>query len=125
MLPLILQVAGILVLLVWGIAHIVPVRSIVRGFGEISADNRRIVVGTWLFEAMGLLFVAALMGLVTCFGLFGGKLERILAMACGGFLLASALLGAFTKVRMKPLPMRLCPWIEAAVGAAFLAASMV
>ena len=27
----------------WGIAHLVPTRSVVRGFGEITLDNRRII----------------------------------------------------------------------------------
>jgi hypothetical protein len=120
MLPLILRVAGCLVLLVWGIAHLVPVRSIVRGFGETSKDNRRIVVATWIFEGMTLLFVGALVGLVTYYGSFGGRLETILVNACVGLLFASAVLGAFTKARTKSLPMRLCPWIEASVGALFL-----
>lgn len=120
MLPVILRVLGSLVLIVWGIAHLAPVRKVVRGFGETSADNRRIVAATWVFEGMTLVFVGALGGLVTYFGSLGGRVEGILVEACAGFLFAGAVLGAFTKARTKSWPMRLCPWIEAAVGAAFL-----
>jgi hypothetical protein len=27
----------------WGVAHLFPTRSVVSGFGEISADNKRIM----------------------------------------------------------------------------------
>jgi hypothetical protein len=29
----------------WGVAHAVPTRQVVRGFGPISRDNRRVLIG--------------------------------------------------------------------------------
>ncbi len=125
MLPIVLRVVGVVVLLLWGVAHILPLRSIVRGFGEVSASNRRIVVGLWLFEAMGLVFLAALVGLITYYGAFGDTLETTLVNAAVGFLYASALLGALTKARTASVPMRLCPWVVAAVGTLFLLSNLL
>jgi len=31
---------GSIVIILWGIAHIIPTKAIVNGFGEISGDNR-------------------------------------------------------------------------------------
>lgn len=40
---------GSALVIFWGIAHIViPTKSIVNGFGAISADNRRIILMEWL-----------------------------------------------------------------------------
>ncbi|MDD4904345.1 MAG: hypothetical protein PHX77_07595 [Candidatus Bipolaricaulis sp.] len=125
MLPIVLRVVGVVVLLLWGIVHMLRARSIVRGFGEISADNRRIVVGMALFEAVGLVFVAASVGLITYYGAFGDTLETILVNATVGFLYANAFLGAWTKARTKSVPMRLCPWVEAAVGTLFLLSNLL
>ena len=40
--------------LVWGIAHLFPTKSVVQGFGEISADNRRIITMEWVLEGITL-----------------------------------------------------------------------
>ena len=34
----------------WGIAHVVPTRQVLKGFGPISLDNRRIILQEWLAE---------------------------------------------------------------------------
>jgi hypothetical protein len=43
MLIQILLYVGSGVIFLWGVGHIIPTRSIVKDFGEISADNRRII----------------------------------------------------------------------------------
>ena len=32
----------------WGIAHLVPTKSVVDGFGDISEDNRHIITMEWI-----------------------------------------------------------------------------
>ena len=47
------------IVIVWGVAHIaIPTRSIIRSFGAISADNRRILLMEWLMEGVLLIFIA-------------------------------------------------------------------
>jgi len=35
-----------------GIAHLIPTRSVARGFGDISPDNRRIITMEWIGEGV-------------------------------------------------------------------------
>jgi len=34
---------GSAIIIIWGIAHLIPTEAIVRGFGPISADNKKII----------------------------------------------------------------------------------
>lgn len=34
----------------WGVAHLFATRGVVSGFGEISSDNRRIIMMEWITE---------------------------------------------------------------------------
>jgi hypothetical protein len=40
--------AASLVVAAWGVAHLVPTRSVIAGFGAISVDNRRVLRMEWL-----------------------------------------------------------------------------
>ncbi|MBV8196481.1 MAG: hypothetical protein JOY80_13255 [Candidatus Dormibacteraeota bacterium] len=42
----------------WGIAHAVPTREVIRGFGGITHDNRLVITQEWVTAA--LLVVASL-----------------------------------------------------------------
>ena len=125
MLGLVLRVVGSVVLIVWGIAHIVPVCSILRGFGEISKENRRVVSSTWIAEGITVIFVGAIMGLTSYYGNIFADFENLLTQACAGFLLGIALLDVFTKSRNPVLPMKLCPIIVGGAGVLYLVATMV
>jgi hypothetical protein len=46
----ILLYVGAGVITLWGIAHIIPTKSVVNGFGQISQDNRRIITMGWVTE---------------------------------------------------------------------------
>lgn len=39
----ILLYVGSALIIIWGIAHIIPTGAIVRGFGAISEDNKKII----------------------------------------------------------------------------------
>jgi len=49
----------------WGIAHAIPTRKVVAGFGPISRDNRRILIQEWLAEALTMWGLAALVIVTT------------------------------------------------------------
>ena len=57
--------AGAALPLLWGAAHLFPTGSIVRGFGDISTDNRRIIAMEWIVEGVALVFIGALAAAVT------------------------------------------------------------
>jgi hypothetical protein len=125
MLGLIFRVVGSIVILLWGLIHIVPVRSILRGFGKLTPDNARIVTMTWVAEGLSLCFVGALVGLITYYGILGRAFENTLVFAVSGFLLATALLSLLTGARNRSVWLRLCPLIKTVVAALFILSSTV
>jgi len=49
----------------WGIAHLFPTKNVVKGFGAISLDNRRVITMEWINEGATLIFIGILMAAVT------------------------------------------------------------
>ncbi len=64
----ILLYVGAGVITLWGIAHIIPTKSVVNGFGQISQDNRRIITMEWIAEGLTLCFIGLLVLFVTLWG---------------------------------------------------------
>jgi hypothetical protein len=61
----------------WGVAHAVPTRRVLAGFGPVSADNRRVIVQEWLAEAFTMWGVAAVVIAATVAG--GGAVGDVRA----------------------------------------------
>ncbi len=53
MLAQVLLYLGSAIPLFWGISHLFPTRSVVRGFGDISVDNQRIITTASLLILVG------------------------------------------------------------------------
>ena len=49
----------------WGVAHTVPTRQVVRGFAPISTDNRRILTQEWLAATFTVWCIAAVLVIAT------------------------------------------------------------
>ena len=49
----------------WGIAHLFPTKNVVKGFGAISLDNRRVITMEWINEGATLIFIGILTAAVT------------------------------------------------------------
>ena len=56
---------GSIFILIWGIAQLFPTKSIVKGFGDISIDNKRIITMEWIIEGVSLIFMGILVSSVT------------------------------------------------------------
>jgi hypothetical protein len=67
MVNVVLLYLGSVIIIIWGIAHLVPTGSIVKGFGEISRDNRLIITMDWIAEGLTLCFIGLLVLFVTVF----------------------------------------------------------
>ncbi len=108
---------------VWGIAHLAATRGVVRGFGEISLDNKRIITMEWIVEGTALLSIAA-------FVATAAAIDPASAVSAGVFLvaiaslLALAIVSLFTGFKIAFLPFRLCPVIFGA-SALFIALGML
>lgn len=109
--------AGSVVIILWGTAHIViPTRDIVRGFGPISVDNRRIITMEWIMEGLALVFIGALVILVTLVAGIENPASVLVYRAAGVMLAVMAGVSVFTGARTAIIPMKLCPPIFISVA---------
>ena len=94
----------------WGVAHLFATRGVVAGFGEISTDNRRVVIMEWIAEAVALISTATLVALTTVIEPQSDLSSAVYSVAIGT-LLTLAVVSLFTGFRIAFLPYRLCPFI--------------
>ena len=106
----VLLYVGAILTVIWGISHLIPTKNVVAGFGDISEDNRNIIMMEWIVEGVSLIFIGALVGILTYIGPLGGLSKAAYAVVAAG-LLALAIVSLFTGFKVKFLPFRLCPFI--------------
>ena len=109
----ILLYLGAAILFVWGVAHIIPARNVVAGFGPLSEDNRINITMEWVAEGLALAFAGVLAALVTVAGGTDDPVARTVVWAIVGFCIV---MGAWTFIagrRSSILPIRLCPLVLA------------
>ena len=94
----------------WGIAHLFATKGVVAGFGDISADNRRVITMEWITEGVALISVAAVVAVATAIEPASGVAVAAFAVAIGT-LVVLAVVSLFTGFRVRFLPYRLCPFI--------------
>ena len=116
----ILLYSGAALITLWGIAHIVPTKSIVNGFGSISRDNKLIITMESIAEGLTLCFIGVLVIIVTSLGGSRNHVSVIVYLACAVMLLAMAILTALTGARTSILPYKICPAVKIAVAILFL-----
>jgi hypothetical protein len=125
MLNEILLYVGSGVIFLWGIGHLIPTRSIVNDFGEISRDNKLIIRMEWIAEGLTLCFIGALVALVTIFGGLENDLTPIVIKASAVMLIVLAFLSSATGARTSILPMKLCPRIKSGVALLFVLGTVI
>ena len=110
MINLVLLYLGAALTALWGISHLFPTRSVVKGFGEISVDNQRIITMEWIVEGVSLIFIGVLVALVTIVDSSSSVSNAVYLLTAIG-LIVLALVSLFTGFKIKFLPFRLCPVI--------------
>ena len=116
---------GSIVLILWGIAHIVPTRSIVTGFEPTSEDNKRIITMEWIAEGLTLSFIGVLVLLITI--VVGAQhpasilVYRLSAM----MLVVMAGLTLLTGARTSIVPIKICPIVKTTVALLFFLGSVL
>jgi hypothetical protein len=116
--PLLLYIAAA-VTCAWGIAHLFATRGVVKGFGDLSADNRRIITMEWIVEGIALISTAAFVAAATAVDPGAAVSLAVYAVALGT-LVVLAVVSLFTGFKVAFLPFRLCPVIFG-VSAALIA----
>ena len=121
----ILLYIGSAILIVWGIAHIIPTKSVVNGFGEISEDNKRIITMEWVAEGLALCFIGLLVLFTTILGDSQNDVSLIVYRASAAMLIVMAGWTALTGARTKIIPIKLCPFVKTIVAVLFIVGSLV
>ena len=107
----ILLYVGSIVVTLWGIAHIVPTKSVVNGFGSISEDNKRIITMEWVGEGLALCFIGLLVLFVTILEGAQNPVSIIVYRASALMLIIMAGWTLFTGARTSIVAIKICPLI--------------
>ena len=97
-------------LLLWGISHLFPTRSVVKGFGDISVNNKRIITMEWIIEGVSLIFIGALVSSVTYID-YTNVISQTIYWISFVMLNALSVISLLTGFKVNFLPFRLCPVI--------------
>ncbi len=117
-------VAATLVAL-WGVAHVIPTRQVLKGFEPISIDNRRIILQEWLAEGFTMWGIAAVVVSVTVAAGAGAAASHWVYRASAGVLLALAVLTTLTGARTPVLWFKVCPLLQTVCAILLVSASVV
>jgi hypothetical protein len=119
----ILLYIGSAIIIVWGIAHIVPAKSFVNGFGSISQDNRRIITMEWVAEGLTLCFIGLLVLIVTLVAGSGSLASDIVYLVSAVMLFVMAIWTLATGARTSVISIKVCPAVKTIVAILFLVGS--
>lgn len=95
---------------VWGAAHLFPTTSVVKGFGEISQDNKRIIAMEWIIEGVSLIFMGLLLAVVTWVD-YNNTVSGVIYWICFAELNVLSIVSLFTGFKVSFLPFKFCPVI--------------
>jgi hypothetical protein len=125
MINAILLYVGAGIITVWGIAHIIPTKAVINGFGEISQDNRRIITMEWIAEGLTLCFIGLLVLFVTICGEAQSRTSIMVYMASAAMLVIMAALTSVTGARTSIVPIKICPFVKIAVAVLFILGTLL
>lgn len=110
---------------IWGIAHIFPTRAVVKGFGEISEESKKILTMEWVAEGLILCFIGMLVLFITILGENTNPVSLIVYRACGAMLIAMAMWTSLTGARTSVIPIKICPFVKSLVAILFIVGSLI
>jgi hypothetical protein len=117
--------AGAILIIFWGIGHIVPTKSIIEGFGRLDDDNHLIIKMSWVAEGLAMVFIGLLVMVITIFHGSGDVVARTVFLSCAAMLFAMAAWTAMTGSRTSALPMKLCPVIKSITAVLLIVGSLM
>ncbi|MEJ2656304.1 MAG: hypothetical protein P8012_03800 [Desulfobacterales bacterium] len=120
---IILYVGAILILF-WGVAHLLALKPVVGNFGDLARDNRLILVMEWVVEGLTFCFIGVIVILVTALAGSEQLSTPIVYLSSAVFLLILSILSLFTGARAKDIPFKICPVIKTTTAILFIAGSL-
>ena len=113
------------IIFLWGLAHIIPTKAIVSGFGDISEDNKKVLTMELIAEGLTLIFLGVLVLLVTILAGSQAKAAYIVYLACAVMLLVMAILTVMTGARASTIWYKICPVVKTVVAVLFILGSVL
>lgn len=110
-------------LVLWGAAHIGPTTSVADSFGQISVDNRRILVMEWIAEGVTHISIGGLVIIIAAVEGSADPAVQLVYRVLAGVLIALAALTAFTGARTPVIWFKVCPFVLTGAAALLLAGS--
>ena len=104
---------GSAITIVWGISHLFPTKSVIKGFGEISADNKHIILMEWVIEGVALIFIGVIVVGVTIIE-SNTYVSAFIYISSAIMLFILAIISLFTGYKVNFLPFKLCPFLFSA-----------
>ena len=116
---------GSIVITLWGIAHIVPTKSVVTDFGPISEDNKRIITMEWIAEGLTLCFIGLLVLFITILDGSQNPVSLNVYRISAVMLIIMAGLTLLTGARTSIVPIKICPLVKTTVAILFFLGSVL
>ena len=116
---------GSFVIIFWGVAHIVPTKNVVHGFGSISEDNKQIITQEWIAEGLTMVFIGMLVLFITFFEESDNSVSLLVYRLSALMLIIMAGLTLLTGAKTSILPMKICPFVKIAVAAMLFLGSVL
>ncbi len=108
MLNYILLYAGAAITIIWGVAHLFPTKAVVKGFGDICADNKNIITMEWIIEGIALIFIGIIVLGVTVIDK-SAQVSNFIYFSSIFVLIILAVISLLTGFKVNFLPFKLCP----------------
>lgn len=112
-------------MLAWGVSQILPTKSVVAGFENLTNDNRYIITMEWVADGLSFIFVAALIGAVTWSSGATEVAQALLYRVSAGFLIAVGVWTAMTGARTGVIWFKMCPVVMAITSGLLVVASLL
>ena len=116
---------GSALLILCGIAYLIPAKNIVKGFGDISGDNKKVLVMAVIAEGLTLVFLGVLPLLIAFLAYPLSINGFIVYRAEAVMLLVMAVVTLLTGARTPVIWYKLCPPIISVVAILYIIASVV
>jgi len=111
---------GAAIIILWGIAHIIPTKAIVKGFGEISEDNKKVLRMEIITEGLTLIFLGVLPLFITLFGNSQSYEAHVVYFLTAVILLVMALITLLTGARTPVIWYKICAPVKVLTAALYL-----
>ena len=117
--------AGVMLIMGWGIFHIIPTHRVVLLYGSISREKKLILVMEWIAEGITLCFIGVIVLMVTLLTDSPTIVSLAVYRASAGMLVVMAIVTLATGARTSIIPIKMCPLVKTTVAALFFLGSIL